>query len=74
MRSSWYRWQETPALDIDVPSAPLCHPLAFASSEAVPLTLTSLARLMAEFPLATSSAPPTVSYALCPPDRTLLDW
>jgi len=47
---------------------------AVASLEAVPLTLTSLARLMAEFLLAISNAPPTVSYAPCPPDRTLLDW
>jgi len=55
-------------------NAPLYHPLAVASLEAVPLTLMSLARLMAEFLLAISNAPPTVSYALCPPDRTLLDW
>jgi len=55
-------------------NAPPYHPLTTASLEAVPLMPMSLALLMVAFPLATSNAPPIVSYALCPPDQTLLDW
>jgi len=64
----------TTRLNMSCLSAPLFHPLAVASLEAVPLTPMSLARLMAQSPLAISNAPPTVSYAPSPPDRTLLDW
>ena len=48
--------------------------LAAGSLEPTPLTLTSSACLMAASNLAISNAPPIVSFALCPPVRTHLDW
>ena len=50
-------------------------PLPITASLVATLSMrTSLARITAPLPWATSNVPPTASFALCLPDQTLLDW
>ena len=55
-------------------NAPPFLPRIAVSSASAPSTHTSLAHSQALSLLAISNMPPTISYALCPHNQTLLDW